>query len=406
MRRIEVLIAGAGPAGIATAISLARRGVGACVIDRRRGPLDKACGEGIAPSGVRALAALGLRTESMRAAAFRGVRYVDGALAIEGRFASGTGLGVRRTELSRELLAAASRAGVEVALGCALTRFAPARGGIVAQTSRGEFHCRMLVGADGLASPVREQAGLALPARSRRFGVRRHFRIAPWSELVEVHWCSSAEAYVTPVAADEVGVAILARADGRDFEQQLAAFPELAARLAGAEAVSEARGAGPFWQPARRRAAGQVALVGDAAGYTDAVTGEGIALALRTGDALARVFAESGSTAGYEREWWRITREHRAFATLLGAATAHPRARRAAFRALAMTPRLFELLLRRATADAGTRAPTADRVAVGAGDLAKPSRQDFGSGTPGFSGRPNLRAADPGAGVRHTPSRG
>jgi flavin-dependent dehydrogenase len=222
----------------------------------------------------------------------------------------------------------------------------------------------MLVGADGLASPLREWAGLALPARSRRFGLRRLFRIVPWSALVEVHWRGDAEAYVTPVASDEVGVAILARADGRNFEQQLAAFPELVAKLSDAEPVSDARGAGPFWQRARRRVTGNVALVGDAAGYTDAVTGEGIALALRTGDALARIFAERGSPAGYERAWLRITREHRAFAALLGFAVAHPRTRRAAFRALAMAPSLFERLLRRAMADGWDSAASAGGVAI------------------------------------------
>ena len=367
MRRTEVLIAGAGPAGIATALSLARRGISARVIDRRPGLLDKACGEAIAPAGVRALAALGVHTQRLRAAPFQGVRYVEGALAIEGRFATGVGLGVRRTELSREMLAAAERAGIEVALGCALTGFEQSPRGVVAQTSRAEHHCRLLVGADGLASPVRERAGLALPAGSRRFGVRRHFRIAPWSALVEVHWRGGAEAYVTPVAADEVGVAILARADGRNFQQQLAAFPDLAAHLAGAEVVSEARGAGPFWQRARRRVTGNIALVGDAAGYTDAVTGEGVALALQTGDALARIFAESGSPAGYEREWWRLTREHRGFAALLGFAVAHPCARRVAFRALAVAPGLFERLLRRATGDGGYGARASRGVAALAG---------------------------------------
>jgi len=359
VRRTDVLIAGAGPAGIATAVSLARYGLGVCVLERRRVPLDKACGEGIAPAGVRALAALGVRTERLRTAPFEGVRYVDGALAIEGRFATGPGLGIRRTELSRELLEAARRAGVEVALGCALTGFEARADGIVAQTSLGAFRSRMLVGADGLASPVRAWAGLAAPARSRRFGVRRHFRIQPWSALVEVHWRGGAEVYVTPVAPDEVGVAILARADGQSFDEQLAGFPALAAKLAGAEVVSDARGAGPFWQRARRRVSGGVALVGDAAGYTDAVTGEGIALALRTGEALARIFVESGSPAAYERAWWRITREHRAFAALLGFAVAHPRTRRTAFRALARTPSLFEMLLRRATADDST-SPASD----------------------------------------------
>jgi len=351
VRHTDVLIVGAGPAGVATALSLARRGIAACVIERRRGPLDKACGEGIAPAGVRALAALGVRTERLRAAPFQGVRFVEGALAIEGRFATGVGLGVRRTELSRELLEAANRVGIEVALGCALTGFESSRGGIVARTSLGEFHARMLVGADGLASAVRKWAGLAMPVRSQRFGLRRHFRVAPWSALVEVHWRGNAEAYVTPVASDELGVAILAHADGRSFEQQLATFPELAAKLDGAATVSETRGAGPFWQRARRRVKGGIALVGDAAGYTDAVTGEGITLALRTGDALARVYAESGSPAEYERAWWKVTFEHRAFAALLGFAVTHPRARRAAFRALASKPILFERLLRRVTAE-------------------------------------------------------
>jgi flavin-dependent dehydrogenase len=138
------------------------------------------------------------------------------------------------------------------------------------------------------------------------------------------------------------------RADGRSYDQKLALFPEIAAKLAGAEPTSETRGAGPFWQRARHRVAEGVALVGDAAGYTDAVTGEGITLALRMGEALARSFAEHGSPAGYERAWWRITREHRAFAALLGFGVEHPRARRAAFRALARAPDLFDALLRRA----------------------------------------------------------
>jgi len=364
VRRTDVLIAGAGPAGIATAISLARRGLGVCVIERRRAPLDKACGEGIAPAGVRALAALGVRTERLRAAPFEGVRYVDGALTLEGRFATGPGLGIRRTELSRELLEAATHAGVDIALSCALSGFEQRADEIVAQTSLGAFRSRMLVGADGLASPVRGWAGLAAPARSRRFGVRRHFRIRPWSALVEVHWEDTAEAYVTPVAPDEVGVAILARADGRSFDRQLLGFPALAAKLSGAEVVSDARGAGPFWQRARRRVSGNVALVGDAAGYTDAVTGEGIALALRTGEALAQIFAERGSPAGYERAWWRITREHRAFAALLDFAVAHPRIRGAAFRALARVPSLFETLLRRAMADGATGAAEVGGVAA------------------------------------------
>ncbi|MFI5318782.1 MAG: NAD(P)/FAD-dependent oxidoreductase [Myxococcota bacterium] len=347
MREADALVVGAGPAGLATAIALAQRGLRALVIERREPPLDKACGEGLMPPGVRALAALGVALPELRAAPFRGVRFIEGARQFSGTFATGDGLGVRRTALSAALLAAAARARVPVRFGCALERWRESDGAVFAQTSDGPLRARFLIGADGLASRVRAEAGLALPpARARRFGMRRHFRVAPWSELVEVHWGDGVEAYVTPIAADEVGVALLWRGDGGDYAQLLARFPALAARLADAPAVSEARGAGPYWQRARARHAGAVALVGDAAGYTDAVTGEGITLALLSADALARTLAAGEPLARYEAAWRRLSRAHRAFAALLGFGVAHPRARRAAFVARAAAPAAFQALLR------------------------------------------------------------
>jgi 2-polyprenyl-6-methoxyphenol hydroxylase-like FAD-dependent oxidoreductase len=354
---------GAGPAGLAVAIGLARRGLRALVIERRSPPLDKACGEGIMPPGVRALAALGVDLSALRAAPFRGVRFVDGARDFSGCFATGAGLGVRRTELSAALIAAALRAGVELRFDCALEHWAQCGSEVCAGTSQGELRARTLVGADGLASRVRAEAGLASPPpRARRFGMRRHFRVAPFSELVEVHWGERAEAFVTPVAPDEVGVALLWRGDGGSYEEHLARFPALAARLAGAETVSETRGAGPFWQRARARHAGRVALVGDAAGYTDAVTGEGITLALHGAAALARTLAAGEPLAHYEAAWRRITRAHRAMAALLGFGIAHPRARRTAFAAFAAAPRAFEALLRIAASEP-VRSPKRTRLA-------------------------------------------
>ncbi|WP_418607249.1 hypothetical protein [Georgenia sp. SUBG003] len=113
--------------------------------------------------------------------------------------------------------------------------------------------------ADGLHSPLRHRLGLAAPARGpRRFGLRRHVRVAPWTDLVEVHWADRVEAYVTPVGPQEVGVALLT-SDRRPYADQLAAFPALLDRLGGAAATTSVRGAGPLRQRSRGRPGGPAA---------------------------------------------------------------------------------------------------------------------------------------------------
>ena len=147
---------------------------------------------------------------------------------------------------------------------------------------------RLIVGADGLRSEVRRWAGLqGVSHRKRRFALQQHFRCEPWSEYVEVHWAGDAEAYVTPCGREEVGVALLweageKKSGGRKrlMESMLSRFPRLSASLRGAKTSSGARAIGPMHQVARASVSDGVALVGDASGYLDAITGEGISLAL------------------------------------------------------------------------------------------------------------------------------
>ena len=128
---------------------------------------------------------------------------------------------------------------------------------------------------------------------------------------------------MTPVADDLVGVAVLTTARG-SFDDHLAAFPELRERLAGAGHAGPVRGAGPFRQVTSARTAGRVLLVGDAAGYVDALTGEGIALALAQAPAAVRAIID-GDLTGYEREWRRLTRRYRWLThTLLGVTRVFP----------------------------------------------------------------------------------
>jgi flavin-dependent dehydrogenase len=300
---VDVLVVGGGPVGLATALHCALAGLSVAVAEPRPGPVDKACGEGVMPAAVRRLEALGVAPEGYP---FRGIRYADGRHEADALFRSGPGLGVRRTVLHAALAARAAELGIPV-LPVRVAGFERHDGYLTAAGAR----ARYLVAADGLHSTIRR--GLPSAARARkagpaRYGLRRHYQIEPWSDLVEVHWTGQAEAYVTPVADRLVGVAVLSDERGRSgrFEDRLATFPALAGRLAGAAPATEVRGAGPLRQDVRRRVHGRVLLVGDASGYLDALTGEGLGVGLAQAEVLARCLA-ADRPADYERAWRRVS---------------------------------------------------------------------------------------------------
>ncbi len=298
----DVLVAGAGPAGLAVAIGAARAGMDVVVCDRRTGPIDKACGEGLMPAAVRALAALGVDPPGHD---IRGIAYLRGARAARAAFTSGTGRGVRRTVLHDALLAAAADHGVPI-----LRRRITDVRQQPDHVSADDLRARYLVAADGLHSAIRSAAGLARPSTAEpRWGQRRHYAMPPWTDFVEVTWAARAEAYVTPVADGVVGVAVLS-GDRGPFEHQLAAFPHLAARLSGAPPASGVRGAGPLRQRVSHRVAGRILLVGDAAGYVDALTGEGIAVSLAAAEQLVACLLADRPDR-YDDAWRTVSRRSR-----------------------------------------------------------------------------------------------
>ena len=248
----------------------------------------------------------------------------------EARFRTGPGRGVLRTTLHAELAARAKEQDTE----WIQTRVRSVQQDAHGVTAAG-VRAKWLVGADGLHSAVRRAVGInATAGTPRRYGVRWHYRVPAWSEFVEVYWSRWGEAYVTPVEPDLVGVAILS--GGRP---DLAWFPRLAERLEGAK-HGQPRGCGPLRQVVSRRVAGRVLLVGDAAGYEDALTGEGISLAVKQAGAVVDAIVDEAPSS-YEQAWQRITRNYRLLTRGLVLATTQRTVRRAIVPAGALLPKAF-----------------------------------------------------------------
>jgi flavin-dependent dehydrogenase len=339
----DVAIVGAGPAGATAATLLARAGHRVVLLDRANFPRDKPCAENLSPAAepiLRELGALeaitlgpvgrlrGFRVYAPNGATFQG--DYAGTKDARGRALHETGLVVPRLRLDATLVEAARRSGAEVREGWRLGALAPlgdapTRGyQLAAASGQSNITARLVIAADGVHSTVARRLGLARPGRLRKIGLVAHLRgIAGVGDYTEMHVAARRYVGIAPLedtgAGDLCNVAMVVdeARDGRAVAgratafllEALATFPALAGRLERATLTRRVLAVSRLNVRARRMSGAGVLLVGDAAGYYDPFTGEGMYRALRgaqlaatvAGDALVGGDTSAAALVRYDR---------------------------------------------------------------------------------------------------------
>ena len=313
----DVLVAGAGPAGSATAILLARAGFSVVLVDRALFPRDKACSEYMSPEAVRILAHLGVLESLERSGAFplEGMKVTGprGSTA-HGKFAGAgtpfrsTGLSVSRRVLDYHLLAAARDAGAAVLERTLVEELLHEEGvvtGAVVRDHRSQqrhsLKARLTVGADGLRSLVARRLATRRHGRFPRVAFVAHVHgVAEMTGSAELHFGDHGYIGLNQIGHNQTNVALVVPAGmagtargsvERFFDNTLKAFPEVRDRVRAGVVVRKILATGPFAVRSSRIVAHGAMLVGDAADFFDPATGDGIYSALRGAELLASTAA-------------------------------------------------------------------------------------------------------------------
>lgn len=295
----DVVVVGAGPAGSVTALLLARRGWRVVVVDRARFPRTKACGECVNPGAVRRLEAWGLDADALGLAPVLLRGWTLGTAANALRPAPfpddvGAGWGIERSVLDAALLSAARRAGVQVREGTRVRAVHTTGPAPRVEFDGGSLSARCIVGADGLRSRVarsvaRVRPGPAAPRVSQTVRVRG---VALPDDRGHLVMGRRATVGLAPVGGGvwnltRVVPSARAAAVARRPVDLVAAATRIVPGLGGARPDGELRASGPFHWRVSPVATRGVVLVGDAAGYFDPLTGQGIHRALASAEAAA-----------------------------------------------------------------------------------------------------------------------
>ena len=337
----EILVIGGGPAGLAAAIAARKKGFEVTVVDGAKPPVDKACGEGLMPNTITALRELGIVIHPGDGQLFRGLRLLHGRTAAEASFPGMTGVGVRRTVLHQKMVERAEECGVSLLWNTPVSGLT--HGGALLRGRA--MRAKWVIGADGIQSRVRRWSGLESGSQPEgRFAQRRHYRVKPWTDCVEIHWGERMQAYVTPLGSEETCVVLVFPEPQARVEEALREFAELASHLQDAELSSVERGGFTTTRKLSRVYRGNVALTGDASGSVDAITGEGLCLGFLQAMALAEAL-ETGELASYQSAHKRLSLRPNLMSRVLLLLGRNVHLRQRALKVLARDPGLFARLL-------------------------------------------------------------
>jgi flavin-dependent dehydrogenase len=326
-------VIGAGPAGAAAALFAARRGLRVIVVDKQDFPRDKPCGEGLMPSGRPALRELGLEDAVVAGGApplngiqFGRVEEPPVAVPFPANDGEQVGLGIRRLTFDAQLTdALAHQSQIQFFPHAEARDLRPEGDGMTTvMTGAGELRTRFVAVADGLRSPFRHRLGWTVgPRPPHRYGIVAHWLMdGPVDPWVRITFDRGLEVYEGPVAGSQRMVALLCYQDRmHEFAGQLEArYREIVQAirpgLRDAEMVGSVSAVGPFWYRATTVADHGIFLVGDAAGFTDPITAEGVATGLRQARAFAAGLASANPERVYRQAHRRLTTDPRRVAAL------------------------------------------------------------------------------------------